>query len=255
MIAPESIRASDGQPLAVRATDLWFGYRRAWPVLKGVSLQVERGTICMLLGPSGTGKTTFLKLVRGLLRPQRGSLNVLGRQLSGGASMGRLGSSVAYIPQNLGLVRSLTVMDNVLTGALDRTPFIPSLFGAFRSEDREEARGILEALGIAHKAHEKAYDLSGGERQRVAIARALMQRAQLILADEFVAHLDFVLTTEVMDAVRQVASRGVTFIISLHDLDLVSRYGDKAAFFRDGKVVEECLAQQVDAAWVKEALT
>lgn len=208
----------------------------------------------MLLGPSGIGKTTFLKLVRGLLRPQRGSLNVLGSELSGGARMGKLGSSVAYIPQNLGLVRSLTVMDNVLTGALDRTPFIPSLFGAFRSEDREEMRGILEALGIAHKAGEKVYDLSGGERQRVAIARALMQRAQLILADEFVAHLDFVLTTGIMDAVRQVASRGVTWIISLHDLDLVSRYGDKAVFFRDGKVVEECLAQQVDAAWVKEVL-
>jgi len=240
--------------VAVEAQDIWFSYRRGQPTLRGVSLSVEANTICMLLGPSGSGKTTFLKVVRGLLKPQHGALKVLGTETFDNShrnSSSLLGSPLAYIPQNLGLVRNLTVLDNVLTGALGRTSTLPSLVGVFSRLDREEALYTLDVLGIAHKANDKVYDLSGGERQRVAIARALMQHPSLVLGDEFVAHLDSVLTLELMEAVKGIVEQGVTFIISSHDLDLVSRYGDKAVFFQEGQVVRECPARQVDLEWVK----
>lgn len=248
--------APEGPPLAVEAREIWFGYKSSQAILRGVSLGVKRGEICMILGPSGSGKTTFLKVTRGLLMPQRGFLKVLNVELSGpnGGKVGRLGGSLAYIPQNLGLVRNLTVLDNVLSGALGRVAAMPSLLGVFPKDAREEARRLLQTLGIAHKAGEKVYDISGGERQRVAIARALMQRPQLILGDEFVAHLDSLLTLEIMDIVKGIAAKGVTFIITSHDLELVSRYGDKAVFLREGRVVRECSAHEVQLDWVKAVM-
>ena len=243
-----------GRP-AVEARDIWLSYDGNRPVLKGVSLRVERGQVFMVLGPSGSGKTTFLKVVKGLLSPQRGSLSVLGADLSRNGSWKKCpGQRIAYIPQNLGLVRSLSVTDNALTGALGRTATLPSLFKAFPHPYRMRAREFLETMGIGHKAEEKVYRLSGGERQRVAIARALMQEPELILADEFVAQLDPLRTLEIMDIVREIASRGVAFLITSHEPELVAQYGDRAVFLREGQKVHECPAREVSLDMVK-ALT
>lgn len=240
-----------GRP-AIEARDIWLSYDGKRPVLKGVSLRVERGQVFMVLGPSGSGKTTFLKVVKGLLSPQRGSLSVLGADLSRNGSWNKCpGQRIAYIPQNLGLVRSLSVTDNALTGALGRTATLPSLFKAFPHPYRKRAREFLETMGIGHKAEEKVYRLSGGERQRVAIARALMQEPELILADEFVAQLDPLRTLEIMDIVREIASRGVSFLITSHEPELVAQYGDRAVFLREGQKVHECPAREVSLDMVK----
>lgn len=219
-------------------------------MLRGVSLKISEGAICMILGPSGSGKTTFLKAVKGLLRPQKGSISIFGLEVSArlnGRLRGGLGHRVAYIPQNLGLVRGMTVLENALTGALGRTGTFPSLVKAFSLEDVLEAKGLLDTLGIGPKTEEKVYNLSGGERQRVAIARALMQRPQLVLADEFVSQLDPVTSREMMGMVLDIVKGGVTFLITCHEMDLVSRYGDMAVFLRDGQKVYECLGREVDA--------
>ncbi len=248
------VAVNNAEPLtpvasAVAVRDLWASYAKKRPVLKGISLDVPAGQLCMVLGPSGSGKTTLLKSIKGLIKPQAGSVTVLGIALRTGlkGSAGKdLARKVAYIPQTLGLVRNLTVLQNALVGTLARVGTLPSLVQVFPRPLVEEAVATLESLGLGHKLGEKAYNLSGGERQRVAIARALMQNPRLILADEFVSQLDTPRAIEIMDVVKGIASQGVTFLITTHELNLVASYGDSAIVLRDGRKVHEGPASQVN---------
>ncbi|MEK7777067.1 MAG: ATP-binding cassette domain-containing protein [Chloroflexota bacterium] len=238
--------------LAVAARNVWISYSRKSPVLRGLDLEVAEGTVCMVLGPSGSGKTTLLKALKGLLRPQQGSITVLGKDIARTSTQPKeFTRQVAYIPQHLGIVHSLSVLQNTLIGTLGRTGTVPSLLGHFSQESIDEAQRVLESLGIAHKAREQAYHLSGGERQRVAIARALMQHPKLILADEFVSHLDTMRVYEIMEIVRDIANRGVTFVVTTHEIDLVSKFGDKAVYLRDGRKVHEGPASAVTLETIK----
>ncbi len=223
---------------ALDASDLWFSYGAGRPVLRGLSLAAEAGEITMVLGASGSGKTTLLKLCKGLLAPRRGTVRVLG-QPAIAARRGRLDSRVAYIPQHLGLVRSSSVLDNVLAGALARVAQIPSLVRLLPRAEVQRARELLERLGIGHKTEDKAYALSGGERQRVAIARALMQEPRLLLADEFVSQLDVLTSRDILTIVRGIANEGVTVVVATHEMELVDRYADVIVVLRDGEKVLE----------------
>ncbi len=224
--------SGESRPPALEATDLWFAYSRERPVLKGVSLSAPQGMVTMILGVSGGGKTTLLKLAKGFLAPQRGSVSVLGEPVSASR---RLDPRVAFIPQHLGLVRGQTALQNTLTGALGRVGALRSLIGLFPRDCLTEARRTLESLGIGHKADERVSSLSGGERQRVAIARALMQQPRLILADESVSQLDPVTSAEIMEMIRTAARRGVAVVMTTHQLEIVSGYADRVVVLRDGE--------------------
>ncbi|HEV8441008.1 MAG TPA: ATP-binding cassette domain-containing protein [Methylomirabilota bacterium] len=240
-------------PPALEATDLWFSFSVGRPVLRGVSLRAEAGEITMILGISGSGKTTFLKLCKGLLAPRRGTVRVLGERVVAGRR-NRLDPCVAYIPQHLGLVRNLGVLDNVLTGALARVAQLPSLLRRLPSAEFRRARELLERVGLGHKADEKAYALSGGERQRVAIARALMQEPRVLLADEFVSQLDVLTSREILMIVRGIASQGVAAVVATHEMELVERYADAVIVLRDGEKVLDRRAQAESIADLALAL-
>jgi phosphonate transport system ATP-binding protein len=207
----------------------------------------------MVLGVSGSGKTTLFKLCKGLLAPQRGTVRVFGEAVVT-ARRSRLDPSVAYIPQHLGLVRNLGVMDNVLTGALGRVAALPSLVRHLPAAEVQRAQNLLAQLGIGHKAEEKVYALSGGERQRVAIARALMQRPRLVVADEFVSQLDIVTTSEILSIVQDIAREGVAVVVATHEMDLVERYADAVIVLRDGEKVLDRRAQAGNTADLAVAL-
>jgi phosphonate transport system ATP-binding protein len=243
-----AVPAIDRAP-AVAAHGLRFAYSRGRLALDDVSLEVGQGEICMILGPSGSGKSTFLKAVKGLVTPERGSIALFGVSVANGRRRSgwlRLAGQVAYIPQHLGLVRNLSVLENTLIGSLSRTGTFASLLKLFSRDELRKASALLDSLGIGHKADEPVYNLSGGERQRVSIARALMQDARLVLADEFVSHLDPMTTAEIMALVKDIARRGVSFLITSHEIPLVSEYGDRAVFFRHARKVHECNAREVD---------
>ncbi|MDA1306097.1 MAG: ATP-binding cassette domain-containing protein [Acidobacteria bacterium] len=231
---------------AIDASKLSFAYVKDRPVLHEVSLQVAAGEICMVLGPSGSGKSTLLKALKGIITPGAGDLSIFGQsvRLTSGREGRRLQrEDIAWIPQNLGLVRSATVLTNVLTGALCRTGAMAGLLGMFSKETRAQALQVLDTLGIAHKAHERVAHLSGGERQRVAIARALMQRPRLVLADEFVSHLDPVTTRDILGVVADIARTGMSFLITSHQVELVAEHADRVVFMRDGRLVHEGAAR------------
>ncbi|MBI4265152.1 MAG: ATP-binding cassette domain-containing protein [Acidobacteria bacterium] len=227
---------------AVETVGLSCWYVPGRPVLRDIDLAVAPGSICMILGPSGSGKSTLLKVIKGLLPLNAGTLSLFGQPVAGrthARSRRALERSVAWIPQHLGLVRSLTVLDNVLSGTLARVGTLASLVGAFPHTLRDEALATLDSLGIRAKADEKVFSLSGGERQRVAIARALMQHPTLVLADEFVSQLDPLTTREMLDIVQGIARTGVAFLITSHEVELVAEYGDRVVFIRDGRKIHE----------------
>lgn len=239
-----------------RADDVWFAYRHdAW-ILRGVALQIPPSGFLTILGPSGSGKTTLLKILAGLLLPQRGSVELLGQTLTPEKTAATaLRKQVGYIPQQLGLVRSMSALENVLLGGVNRMNGVLPLLGIFPKREIERAREYLALLGIEHKAHERVYRLSGGERQRVAIARTLLQKPRIIFADEFVSDLDLPRAAQVLRAMRELSAREhIAFVINLHEIPLVQEIGDQVVILKQGHIVERGSAHDLSFSHVREVL-
>jgi len=236
----------------VDVRDVWFTYRDGQYALRNVSLSAVAGQTTMVVGVSGSGKTTLLKMAKGLVPVQRGAVKLLGADVPRPGS--RLDSRVAYIPQQLGLVRTRSVLENTLTGTLGKLGSIPSVLGSFPGHLVALAYQRLQALGIEHKARDRVHSLSGGERQRVAIARALMQEPRVILADEFTSQLDPVTAREILDIMRGIAKEGVTIIIATHQIELVGEYADRVVAIRSGEKVLDAAAADVGSESLTAAL-
>ena len=163
--------------------------------LHAVDLNIHHGEMVALLGPSGSGKSTLLRHLSGLITGDKsvGShIELLGRTVQ---REGRLARDIrksrahtGYIFQQFSLVNRLSVLENVLIGALGSTPFWRTCFSWFTGEQKQRALQALTRVGMVHFAHQRVSTLSGGQQQRVAIARALMQQAKVILADEPARH-------------------------------------------------------------------
>jgi putative ABC transport system ATP-binding protein len=188
-------------------------------VLRGLDLDLEAGSYSVLSGPSGSGKTTLLALVGGLERVQSGTLEVGGTRLdtlagNGLAAYRRL--TVGFVFQHFGLLDTLTALENVELAA--------ALAGERPAHRRATARGLLEAVGLGHRASHRPSALSGGERQRVAIARALVNLPRLILADEPTGNLDDESSDGVMRLLESLhADRGCTLLVVSHDRAVARR--------------------------------
>ena len=223
---------------ALHAQQVWFAYPRREPVLRAVSLTIPAGKHTVIMGPSGTGKTTLLRVLAGILKPSQGKITVFGEPVDGRGQR-ELSSLIGYIPQQLGLVRNLSALDNVLMGALGRLGDAKTLLGMFPRAEIDAAHGALEMMGIDHKSNEQVFHLSGGERQRVAIARTLLQRPRLVVADEFASDLDLVLAYEILGRIRNAAEKNhLTFIMTMHRIGLARKFGDEVLAMENGAIVE-----------------
>lgn len=224
------------QEIALRTEGLWFAYKEPDWILKDVCLSVPTGQITIIMGPSGTGKTTLLKILAGILTPSRGHVEVLNYNITN-QSQRSLASLIGYIPQQLGLVRNLSALENVLMGALGRCGNGIALFGLFPREEVTKAEAALDLMGIAHKSNEKVFRLSGGERQRVAIARTLLQHPRVVVADEFVSDLDMALALEILSRIRRAAAQEqITFVMSMHRQGLVREFAENIVTLREGQI-------------------
>lgn len=236
---------SSANHAAIELDDVWYAYDRSHFVLQGIFLAVAQGSALAIVGHSGSGKTTLLKLINGLLTPSRGLVHLFGNGVNGDAQLNGARARVGYIPQQLGLVRSATAVQNVLVGALPRVGDVASLLGRFPPEEIALATRLLELVGLAGRAGEKVHRLSGGERQRVAIARALMQKPSILLADEFISDLDDETAYEVMDLVEGIHKEGVTLVMVTHDFAMGARYAERAVLLHRGRKVTECKASEL----------
>ena len=223
--------------------------------LQGASLTVARGEIVVLLGLSGSGKSTLLRHLDGLETPTSGSVRVLGQEVPRltGRRLRALRSRMGFVFQQFDLVPSLTVLENVLTGALSelRGPRIG--LWSYPKRLKLTALGHLDRVGLLDRAYQRADTLSGGQQQRVAIARALMQDPEILLADEPVASLDPESSEQVMSLIREIAmDEGLTVVCSLHQVDLALSWGDRIVGLRHGEVVLDTPAEGLSKAEVME---
>ncbi|GAA2638749.1 ATP-binding cassette domain-containing protein [Actinomadura fulvescens] len=222
--------------LAIRGLCKSFGGRA---VLSGFDLDVAPGEVVALLGANGSGKSTALKCVVGLVLPDEGRAHVFGADLfDGSRSSVQARTRIAMVFQQIHLVRRRSALDNVCAGALGRLPLRRSWAPvAFPRELREEAMACLDRVGLADRAHERIAALSGGQQQRVALARALCQRAGVLLADEPVSALDPSAAENVMHVMTDLArSESIAVAAVLHQPELARRHADRIVGLRDGRI-------------------
>ena len=214
------------------AADLAFGHPGHPTVGQGVALELAAGEVLCLLGPNGTGKTTLLKTLLGLLPPHGGRVLAAGEDLAGWPAA-RRARHLGYVPQSATPTFPFPVEDIVLMGRAARSP----LFASPGAADRAAAAAALERVGIAALALRPFSALSGGERQMVLVARALAQEPAVLVLDEPTASLDFANQDRVLELIAGLAAEGIAVIFTTHHPDQAFAVASHVAMLRDGGIL------------------
>lgn len=224
--------------------------------LKNISFEVQKGEFLVIIGLSGSGKSTLLRCLNRLHEPSQGEIIFEGQNttdLKSFSELRELRKKVAMIFQQFNLISRHSILSNVLMGKLARTSTLKSILQMHTAKDQESALSYLNLVGLADKAHLRVDQLSGGQQQRVAIARALMQEPHLLLADEPVASLDPATCHVIMDYLKKINQQlGITVICNLHFLSLVRQYATRVIALKDGEIVYQGPAKEIDEVWFEK---
>jgi polar amino acid transport system ATP-binding protein len=227
--------AAGGSMLRIENIHKRFGYLH---VLRGIDLELARGSVVCVIGPSGSGKSTLLRCINLLEPPDEGRILLEGREITAASARDDEGGidfvrrRVGMVFQQFNLFPHKTALENVSLAqekVLERSG----------TEARSKADGLLDRVGLADKAHEYPERLSGGQQQRVAIARALAMDPHVMLFDEVTSALDPELIKEVLDVMRELANEGMTMVVVTHEMGFARDVADHVAFIDEGVIVEE----------------
>lgn len=213
-------------------------------VLKGIDLDVYRGENVVVLGRSGTGKSVLIKIIAGLLRQDKGSVMVLGNEVSDldDRELRALRLKIGFSFQNSALYDSMTVRENL------EFPLVRNVKHLSRSEINKRVEGVLESVGLLKALHQMPSELSGGQKKRIGIARTLILKPEVMLYDEPTAGLDPITSTEINDLINEVKEAYQTSsIIITHDLTCAKHTGDRLAMLFDGQFLRQGSFQEVFA--------
>jgi len=214
--------------LIARDVHKWYG---ALHVLRGVSLTVAKGEVVVIMGASGSGKSTFIRLFNGLESYSKGYIAVDGIDLARGeTSIRAIRQQVGMVFQQFNLFPHLTVLENITLAPrwVRKLPQAESI-----------ALELLERVGILDQARKYPNQLSGGQQQRVAIARTLAMQPQIMLFDEPTSALDPEMVREVLDVMRSLASSGMTMLLVTHEVGFAREVGDRIVLMDAGTIIEE----------------
>ncbi|MBS7264863.1 MAG: amino acid ABC transporter ATP-binding protein [Treponema sp.] len=220
-------------------------------VLKGISLNVEKGSVTAIIGPSGAGKTTLLRCINFLEKADTGLLDFddihINLEKVSKKTMLEIRRKTAFVFQNYNLFANMTALENVMEGLVTARK-VP------KAEAKDRAIKALEKVGLKDRADFYPSSLSGGQQQRVGIARALAVNPEVILFDEPTSALDPELTGEVLSVIKQLASEGTTMVIVTHEMSFARDTADKVIFMDKGQIIEEGKSSKIFTS-PKEART
>jgi len=223
--------------------------------LRDVSFEVPDGQFLAIIGLSGSGKSTLLRCINRLVEPTSGRILWNGQDVTAATQedLRLIRRRIGMVFQHFNLVHRSKVITNVLAGRLGYVNPALAIINRFPRADVAKAMAQLDRVGLSEKARARADELSGGQQQRVGIARAMMQDPQMILADEPVASLDPVLAHSIMQYLELINDEDhVTVLCSLHFLDLVHRYADRAIALNQGDLVFDGAPHEIDDARFKD---
>jgi ABC-type polar amino acid transport system ATPase subunit len=211
-------------------------------VLKGIDLEVRRGELVFMIGPSGSGKSSLLRCCNRLEDPSAGQILVDGEEITApGANLNRIRQNIGMVFQHFNLYRHMTVLGNV-TLALRKVQKLS------RAEADRRGREALDRVGLADKAMAYPDQLSGGQQQRVGIARALALNPKVVLFDEPTSALDPELVGGVLDVMRELKRDGMTMVVVSHEMGFARAAADRVVFMDAGVIVEQGTPAQVFGA-------
>lgn len=213
-------------------------FKEAGEILKGVSLDVERGETVVILGPSGCGKSTLLRCINGLEQIQEGEILLDGEVISNRKKdMHIIRQKIGMVFQSYDLFPNMTVLKNILLG-----PTKAQKRG--KAEVTQQAEQLLSRVGLLDKKNFYPRQLSGGQKQRVAIVRALCMNPEILLFDEVTAALDPEMVREVLDVIMDLAKEKRTMLIVTHQMEFARAVADRIVFIDDGVIAEESSPEQ-----------
>lgn len=206
-------------------------YDKNYPALRDISLEINKGDFVFVMGPSGAGKSTLLKLIFCAERADEGQILIQGRNIA------RLSDSkIPYLRRNLGVVfqdykllQSRTIYENIA--------FSLKVCGVSNSEIKRRVYFVLKQVGLEHKSDSFPIRLSGGEQQRAAIARAIVNEPAILIADEPTGNLDYNMSVEIFEILKDINVRGTTVIVATHNREIVSKMQRRIISLDKGKIV------------------
>lgn len=213
-------------------------FKEAGEILKGVSLDVERGETAVILGPSGCGKSTLLRCINGLEQIQEGEILLDGEVISGRKKdMHLIRQKIGMVFQSYDLFPNMTVMKNILLGPVKAQK-------RSKAEVTQQAEQLLSRVELLSKKDAYPRQLSGGQKQRAAIVRALCMNPEVLLFDEVTASLDPEMVREVLDVLMDLAKEKRTMLIVTHQMDFARAVADRIVFIDGGVIIEESSPEQ-----------
>ena len=217
----------------IEFTDVEKSYAEGNVALRGITMQIEDGEFAFLVGPSGSGTSTIIKLITGELKPTAGAVHVNGYSLERirKREIPFLRRTVGVVFQDFRLIGTKTVYENVA--------FAMRVIGAQEKEIRDRVPYVLDLVGLETKAKRHPGELSGGERQRLAIARALVNNPSTIIADEPTGNLDPALSFEIMTLLQEINNLGTTMLVVTHEKSLVEQFNKRVIAIDEGLVVSD----------------
>ena len=234
----------NGEKVILEARNLCFDYHR--PIVRDVSFRLGPGTVTGIIGPNGSGKTTILRLLDGIVRPLSGQVLLHGERPIAGLSRKEVARHIAMVPQNGGVYHYQTLFQFAMQG---RSPHL-SLLGFESLRDEQIALEALEMTQLTRYLDARVSEISGGEKQRLLLARALAQQTEILLLDEFTANLDINYQVELMRLVRRITrERELATLIVSHEINLLGSFCDRMILIAQGRIhqqgnIREVLTQE-----------
>jgi iron complex transport system ATP-binding protein len=219
------------EKVMLEACNLCFDYHR--PIVRDISFRLASCTVTGIIGPNGSGKTTILRLLDGLVRPLSGQVLLHGERSLAGLKRKEIARHIAMVPQNGGVYHYQTIFQFAMQG---RSPHL-SLLGFESLRDEQVALEALEMTQLTRYLDSRVSEISGGEKQRLLLARALAQQTEILLLDEFTANLDINYQVELMRLVRRITrERNLATLIVSHEINLLGSFCDRMILIAQGTI-------------------